>query len=214
MPVTDWAAFGGDVLVFVGLGVTYGVYRNQAFNSVMQRVDSTLAILLAVRNGVTPWGDLYFAGGYDNDSAARRAEQDHAAVMAHGYAQVYRVPAEALYELVQGSSDGGPLVSRKTIEAANVALWSIGVFNQLVQQQSDFNAVHQADISDESLSPTCREALAKAAEKMSVFIHLRGIGDVTWYAELKTAIDENIRQLETTKSKRWWHRRALRVNAE
>jgi hypothetical protein len=48
----------------------------------------------------------------------------------------FRVPTDPLVSLIMQPGEGR-FVSRSTIEAANIALWRMGQFNQIVQEQTD-----------------------------------------------------------------------------
>lgn len=208
----DWIALGGDALVAIGLSLTYVIYRRQLFDSEMQDLNSTVAALNAVRTGIaSTWGETYFGGGgYDDAAAGERANFAHKAIMDGSYAQIFRVPIEPLVSLIRQPGEGR-LVSGATIEAANVALWKIGVFNQLVQQQADFNALHLACVPTEGLKDEGRQQLAQAALKISFMIHASGIGDSRWYRQLIDALDGNVRELEERKKRKshWWSRASL-----
>ncbi|HEU5183624.1 MAG TPA: hypothetical protein VFU01_03580 [Gemmatimonadaceae bacterium] len=107
-------------------------------------------------------------------------------------------------------------ISERTVAAANLALWRVQTFNQLVAAQSDFNVQHVAEVVDTSLSPERREVIAAAAEKLSFLIHRSGIGDANapagWYRELDRAIWGDIEALESREQAPAW-RRALREPA-
>ena len=68
-------------------------------------------------------------------------------------------------------------------------------FNQLVQQQTDFNLLHAAELP--TLQGDQLEHLAAAAMRISEHIH-GAIDDADWYHSLKTAIDHNIAELNTS----------------
>jgi hypothetical protein len=89
---------------------------------------------------------------------------------------------------------------------ANIALWQIGVFNQLVRQQSDFNALYLPEIGDSETSAEWRAALAKAAGSISYMLHRNGIGEGEWYAILLGAIEENREVLVEHRGRRWKRR--------
>jgi|GEM_PF-3639355 len=84
---------------------------------------------------------------------------------------------------------------RGSIEAVNIALWRIDCFNQIVQQLADFNVLHAAEIADRDLPQPRREAIARAARAISTMLHLGGIGDASWYSDLKAAMEKNIDDL-------------------
>jgi hypothetical protein len=122
------------------------------------------------------------------------------------YYQNFRVPTEPVVSVIEQADKGW--IHRKTIEAANLALWRLGIFNQLVQQQTDFNAAHLSEFGDPSTTSAHRNTLANAAKKVSNMIHGDAIGDTRWYPNLITEIDRNIQALEQRK-KRWWSRRGF-----
>jgi hypothetical protein len=88
-----------------------------------------------------------------------------------------------------------PNVPRGTIDAASRALWQIGIFNQLVRQKSDFNGRHLAEIRDNGLPSKRRRALADAAFSQSAMLHRNGVGNATWWADLKRQLQTNIEAL-------------------
>jgi hypothetical protein len=87
-----------------------------------------------------------------------------------------------------------------------VALWQLGVFNQLVQQQTAFYGAHMAEINDENLSQSDRLALAKAATAQAYMLHGRGIGNAGandgWYRRLTNQVEKNASDLR--RAARWW----------
>jgi hypothetical protein len=204
----------GDILIFLGFGVTGIVYWLQSAATARRDVAAALAVLLAVKDGM-PWGDSYFAQSYVGEDVDNRARQDFMTVQSGNYAQIFHVPTEPLTTLVANPA-AGDLIPRETMEAVNVALWQIGVFNQLVDKQTDFNARHLAEIRDDSLPPERREALANAAYSLSHMLHGSGIGDGEWYATLKRELDANVAQLESRRVRSWgiraldWHRDVAR----
>jgi hypothetical protein len=201
----DWIASAGDLLVLVGLGLTYVVYRRQSFDSYTRQVRSAVAVLRAVRNGVSLWGDQHFGGdGYTAETAWKRAQDDYVAVKAGTYSQNFRVPVEPIVALIQQPGEGR-FINRATIEAANIALWRLGSFNQLVQQQTDFNALYLSQ--GQALGDEQREELAKAARQISMMIHESAIGDAQWYRNLMRVIETNIHDLERLLPGHWWHPR-------
>jgi hypothetical protein len=79
---------------------------------------------------------------------------------------------------------------------ASVALWQLGIFNQLVRQQTDYNALHLAEIRDDELPLARREALSKAAYSISRMLHKNGVGDAAWYWALIDQLTTNRRELQ------------------
>ena len=204
----DWIALGGDLLVVVSLAVTGIVYRSQSVASRMEQVDAALAALRSVREGMSKWGDQHFGGdGYSPERAEERAQGDYDDIMRLSYYQNFRVPTEPLTSLVQYPK-GGSCISRETMIATHIALWKLGIFNQLVQQQTQFNALYLSQA--QSFSQPEREAMAKAARGISVMIHRDAIGDAGWYRNLMNSIDTDIAALEARRGQRWWERRGPR----
>jgi len=159
-------------------------------------------VLIAVRS-VNPYGKDHFGGkGYSAQAAEDRANLDRDQIMNYSYFQNFQVPPEPIASLIQNAGSGWPL-NIETVEAANNALWRITTFNQLVQQQTNFNAAHVSEFLDKTLDIERRQALAKAGRAISVMIHGSAIGDTQWYPRLITALDRNIQELEQRKT-RWW----------
>lgn len=190
--VNAWALLG-DWLVLVGLAVSVLIYLSQQSDERQRDMDAVVAMLRAVRDGMKPTGTLYF-NAYDEPGARHRAQQDFDHIMEYGFGQVFPVPVEPLTALIAQPGDG-ELVHRETIEAVNIALWRIDCFNQIVQQLADFNVLHAAEIADRDLPQPRREAIARAARAISTMLHLGGIGDASWYSDLKAALEKNIDDL-------------------
>jgi len=200
--------FFGDWLVLLGLVFTFLIYLLQSSAAWQQDIESVLAMLRGVQDGFRTWGDIYF-NPYSTETAAQRAKHDYDIVMGGGYQQVIRVPVEPLVALIEQPSKSD-LVHKATTEAANLALWQTVNFNQLAQQQTDFNTRHLAEFVDTELAPERRTVLAKAAMGISFMLHGQGIGDARWYTELNAALETNIHELVETRltrlSWRLWRR--------
>jgi hypothetical protein len=154
-----------------------------------------LALLRAVREGMKPWGGLHFSAKYDAEAATARAEADAHAIMGRGFNQNFRVPTEPLVTLISQPGEGW-FVSQKTIEAANVALWRMGQFNQIIQEQTDFLGNHLPEIYNPHTNEQVRKSMADTAKRLSEIIHGTIIGTDGWYDSLVDALDDNIRQLQ------------------
>ena len=187
----DWFVVGGDGLVLLGLLATMVVYLLQLRTQEQRDKDSVLAALRALRDGIRPWGEMYFEKASDDASAMTRAQQDFDLVTGGQYGQVFRVPTEPLTAFLQ-RPEAGWLVRRETIEAVNVALWQVGVFNQLVKKQTDFNVRYADGLMDARLPTRRRHVLANAAKSISYMLHKNGIGDAQWYRALTSEIEANI----------------------
>lgn len=195
MEAGDWFALATLILVPVGFLVTWLVYKKERANEKRRDLDAAVAVLRAVRDGITPWGELYFGKGYSDESARKRAQEDYDWIVKDkSYGEVFHVPTEPLVALLDHPAAGG-LIGKETIEVASVALWQLGIFNQLVRQKSDFNGRHLAEIRDVDLSPERRRALADAAFSQSAMLHARGVGDATWWVNLMHQLEANIRGL-------------------
>jgi hypothetical protein len=185
----------GDVLIFAGLVATGIIYYLERQAARKRDIASVLTMLKAVRDGLLQWGEVYFQNGYDEKSAVARAQQDFDLIIGKAYGQVFLVPVEPLTALIERPGEGD-LVRKETIEAANVALWRIGVFNQFVHQQTDFNTRHLSEIADPSLPQTRRVVLAGSARWISTMLHMQGIGRASWYQKLKAELETNIEELQ------------------
>jgi hypothetical protein len=198
MTLNDLLVLGGDLLVVVAIAVAVAIYSHQKSDSAKRDLQSTLADLQAIRGGVTKWGDLYFSTDYSGEGVTEaRAQLDYAAVMGRASpGQIFRVPTEPLVSLIQ-RSDTSPLISPDTMQAVNDALWCLGKFNQLVDQQTAFNTRHLHEFADPELPETRRLALAEAARWISVMIHGWTIGNANWYRDLVSALEANIEDLKS-----------------
>jgi hypothetical protein len=195
MTLDSWLVATGDALIFLGFVVTWLFYRLERRASKRRDDEAVLAMLEAVRDGLAAWAGPYFGKSYTEATAWERAAQDFAAVMAHSFMFVFRVPTEPLVAMIRRPGVG-KLVRKETIEATNVALWEIGKFNQFVQLQTDFYARHLAEILDPALPKERRRPLAEAARDISFMIEWHGVGDGVWYRRLTGALDENIQSLK------------------
>ena len=102
--------------------------------------------------------------------------------------QNYRVSIDPVASLIALSGDTWPF-SQRTVRAANIALSRMTVFNQLVQQQTDFNVLHVAHLR--RFGGRDRTPIAEAGFTISGIIH-GAIDDASWYHDLKLALDLNI----------------------
>ncbi len=191
----DWIALATLVLVPVGFFVTWLVYNHERCDGKRRDLDDAVSVLRAFRDGIMPWGELYFCQGYDYDSAKKRAQRDYDWIMTDkSYGEIFHVPADPLVAFLGHPAAGG-LIGKDTLEAASVALWRIGIFNQLVRQRSDFNGRQLVEIRDHDLPPSRRRALADASFSHSVMLHANGVGDATWWTNLKQQLQINIEAL-------------------
>jgi hypothetical protein len=174
---------------------------------------AALAVLRAVQQGIVEglpgqrgWGEFYFATIYDSRETQRRALETRGMVEKHGWDQVFVVPTAPL-ELLATSNHGG-LISEETVFAANLALWRVEIFNQLVQQQAMFNAVHAPEILDRNTTGDRLTILGIVAGNLSQGIHADGIGRANaeggWYDRLKKAVAADVERLGEAAQEPWW----------
>jgi hypothetical protein len=189
------------VLVYIGFVVTIVIYWLQRLHALRRQIDATVSLLKAVQ-AITPYGEEHFGGeGYDAKAAENRSKLDYDKIMEKGYFQNFTVPSEPIASLIQNAGNGWPL-NDSTVIAANVALWKLTTFNQLVQQQTDFNVAHVAEFRDADLDADQRKLLAESARGISRMIHEHAIGDSRWYPKLIAELTRNIEELVARK-KRW-----------
>jgi len=164
-------------------------------------------------DGVKGWAAVFFESDWTGEELTKRAQADYDAVMKGSYNQVFEadVPSAPLHALIVAPGSGR-LITRETIIAANHALYQIGVFNQLVRQQTAFWRSHLHEIADPDLPKKRREVIASAARAQSKMLHENGIGAAGvaggWFTNLIHSLDENIAFL-TAESRRWWQRPAI-----
>jgi hypothetical protein len=200
-----------DVLTVAALALAWFIYRLERHSGWRAEVDAAYGSLQAVHHGMVEgvtesqpdgWGQLYFLNEYTPAAAQARAAQTYHAMMGGGFDEVFVVPTEPLAKLATATPNEG-FISNATIAAANFALWRVHVFNQLVQQLTDFNTAHAAEV--ESATGARRKELANAAAALSRQLHGDGIGrswtlpdgSPGWYKALVDAIDKNMNALDT-----------------
>ena len=144
------------------------------------------------------WGEVYFSTDYTPTVAGQRAEGAKLRILGRRFPdQVLMVPADPLKLL---ATTAPRPITRRTIAAANTALWRVEAFNQLVLQQTIFNAWIIHELSERSTPEFRREEIANAAALLSEEVHRTGIGRANaqrgWYRELKDAVEANIKDLD------------------
>jgi len=200
-----------NVLLCVGFAIAVLIYRMQRAASRRRDVQATRALLAGVKSGMAEgWGSWFFSNGYSSENAGLRARQDFEKISnSKNYGQVFLVPAHTVAALLTSPSVGD-LVSLETITTANLALYRIGVFNQLVKQQTEFNTRHAAEIVDDTLPPERRTAIAREAYGISNMIHADGIGEANlpggWYRSLTEAVEKNVCALDIELARCWLSR--------
>jgi hypothetical protein len=197
-----------DALVVLGVALALVLYQWERASADRDALLSALNVLVALREAMT-WGEWHFGEPWTEEKARERAQKAYDAVMNRSYEEVWRVPTEPLAALLQHPALGG-LISAETVKPAGIALRQVGVYNQLVEQQAHFNAVHMTDIKDTRLPPSRRTALAEGAFGISFMLHRSAIMEATWWSDLTHALDANIAQFEAKKRERVWRRQLFR----
>lgn len=164
------------------------------------------------------WGQLYFYNEYDQLGAQARAQQTYDTVMNGAFDQIFVVPIEPLARLATSPPQEG-LIEAKTVATANFALWRIHVFNQLVNQLTEFYSTHGDEIGSEATGQARREELAAAARQLSYVIHHYAIGwswsaregqGEGWYGVFVRALGANMRDLYFARREHRWQWLRLR----
>jgi hypothetical protein len=202
MTTGDWIGIVGDAIVFFALVLTVSTLIVESNRSIRREIVTALEVLHGVKDGMSQWSYLHFSTDYSGAAGDQRADVDRKLVQGGGYMQNFRVPEAPLVSLIQQPGTG-LLIDGKTIEAANVALWKIGIFNQLVQQQADFNTLHLSEYADPSVDQDRHNVLAEAAARISAMIHKDGIGDASWHSIFMSALDSNIAKLDRLDRGHW-----------
>ena len=200
-----WSFSLDALLVIAGFVVAVGLYRLQLAADRKRDIDAARSVLVAVQEGIRVWAEDYFKEGWaDPARAASRANGEYLLVMKRQWGFVYGVPTDALTALL-GNPAAGRWISEQTVAAVGLAVWHIRRFNQFVRQQTDFMGHNLVDIYDPNLPAPRREALARAAEGQSLVLHFHGIGDTSWYRDLKDQLAKNITWLD--EQRKPWCRR-------
>lgn len=204
------------LLGVIGLALAWTTFRVGRDTARQGELASARGLLTAVYRGIVGhaegapgWARAAFSQQYDDAVAMTRARLAATGVRQGVLDHVFVVPTESLRLLSTAAPQRG-FISERTVAAANLALWRVHIFNQLVTAQSDFNVRHLAEVVDASLPRERRELLAGSAEKLSFLIHRSGIGDANapdgWYRELDRAIWRDIELLRSREKAPWWRR--------
>jgi hypothetical protein len=152
------------------------------------------------------WGAKYFVGRWTEEKAAEAGQHHREMLLERKYEQVLVVPSEPLTALV-ASPLAGDLVSEETIYAANLALWHIAGFNQLVLQHTWMLASALFEINRPNTAEEDLIGIATAIGAQTTLLHRRGVGEPDepggWYRRLRTAVNADIGRLATD---RQWKR--------
>ena len=136
--------------------------RHVKYRDALEAAEGTLqAAWYGMVQGLTAgqavgWGQLYFSNEYDDAAALARARQTHDDVMEGRLEEVFVVPVEPLARLATSAPQEG-FIENATVATANFALWRIQIFNQLVNQLTDFNAMHADEIMSANTEQARRE---------------------------------------------------------
>jgi hypothetical protein len=192
----------GDAVGLAGLALAWFVYQLQRADDRRHERDAALAELrTAYETITTPLARSYFATGYTDQSALGRAQQDYDWIMDKSYGQVFPFATDSLAALIRSPS-AGSLIEAETMRTVGLAVWQMGVFNDLVRQKTDFNALHLVELANANLPDSRWTELAEAAKAQSAMLHRHGVGDGEWYSELKCDLEQNIRALGARRP--WW----------
>lgn len=195
-----------SAVAIIGLALAWLLYRLERAATRGREIDAARAVLLGVKRGMVDgfgdeigWGDRYFARNWTEEDALKRAMHDIKELMEKRYAQVLVVPTAPVEALIV-STFAADLISEETVFLANIGLWHLEVFNQLVEQQTDMLALHLPDIYDEKVDDRRRYAIAEAIGSHTRLLHRRGVGepwaDDGWYRRLRASVDADLARLE------------------
>jgi len=202
------------VVAIAGLAAAWLLYRMERSATRRREITSARAVLAGVWRGMVDghaggpgWGELYFTTNYTDEAAAKSGKSMAEDLLLSKHPQVLVVPTGPLEALIS-SAHAGDLISETTVYLANIGLWHLEVFNQLVLQQSHLLAQHLAKILDERLGERRRSLIANAIGSQATVLHRRGIGDPFadggWYRQLKESIEGDIARLDDELRKRWY----------
>jgi hypothetical protein len=199
------------VVAVIGLALAWLLYRMERAGTRGREIAAARSVLLAVKRGMvdgladeTGWGERYFTTNWTPERAEDAAKAAAEKVLAGGYDQVLVVPTDPLRALI-ASPHAGDLISEDVVYYANVGLWHLVVFNQLVEQQSQLVAQHLAEIADADTNAQRRDVIARAIGAQARMLHGRGVGEPYtasgWYRRLKDEVNRNIARLDCDREK-------------
>jgi hypothetical protein len=184
-------------------------------------VDAAYGLLRAVHHGMVQglaqdepvgWGQLYFSTVYTQGVARKRARETYEKVASRTLDYVLVVPTEPLAMLATTPPRPG-LIESSTVSIANIALWRVNAFNQLVRSLDAFLTANAAEICSTDTSADRRHDLANAASALSLFVHIDGIGaanatftggSVGWYRGFVDAVSKNLGDLNFLREHGSW----------
>lgn len=208
-------------VAIIGLALAWFLYRMGRAATRRREIESARAVLVGVKRGMVGghgdepgWGERYFVTNWTEELAQNAAADARGSVMNRGYNQVLVVPTAPLEALI-GSGYAGDLISEATIYYANLGLWHLEVFNQLVAQQQQLVVTHLAEIVDADLAEARRHVIADAIAAQAGMLHRRGAGepftDDGWYRRLKDTVESDIARLEHELLRQWYPVGELRL---
>jgi len=195
------------------LAAAWLVYRLERAAARRRQVSSARAVLLGVWRGMVEghaggpgWGELYVMTN-DAEGAATAAASIAQDAPPARYARVPVLPTAPLAALIS-SAHAGDLVSAETIYFANIGLWHLEVFNQLVVQQSHLVAQYDAKVFEKKLGERRRSLIARAIGSQASVSNRAGVGepfaDGSWYRQLRESLEVDIARLDAERGKRWY----------
>jgi len=196
------------LIAVVGLDLVWVVYRFEHRAARLRSINDARARLIAVREA-EPWLGKYFTTLWTPEKAKEAAERHRDKILKREYELVLEVPPEPLVSLVMAAG-GGDLLLDKTVRSANVALWHIRVFNQLVRQHTDLLRQHLAEIVDRKTSRARLGVVARTVGAQAGMLHERGVGEANgpqgWYRTLRKAVRANLAHLGHLENDRFSYR--------
>jgi len=215
MRVVDAAA--GAV---AALAVAWLVYRIERTATRRRDIVSARALLGGLwrgmvdgQAGVPGWGELYATSNHTSNLTSKVTEDAAATsstpeeLLLRTCAQLLVVPTAPLGALIS-SPHAGDLISETTIYFANIGLWHLEVFNQLVVQRSQLLTQYQVRISEKKLGERRRSLIARTLGSQAAALQRRSVvgssTDGEWYRELKASVESDIARLDAALAKRWY----------
>jgi hypothetical protein len=204
----------GTAVAIIGLALAWLLYRLERAATRGREIKAARAVLVGVHRGMVDglgeepgWGERYFATNYSDAAALGVALDTGNAVRKGSYQQVLVVPTAPLEALI-ASGYAGDLITEPTVYYANLGLWHLAVFNQLVEQQTALVGQHLVEIKDPDLAAEQRERIATAVTAQAHMLHRRGVGEPFteegWYRRLKDAVACDITRLDRQLRQKWY----------
>ena len=163
------------LLGVVALALAWTTFRLERFGARQREVYGARALLMAVNQALVSdeeglhrgWGQIYFTTVYTpGDSLIEVGQRAKRQAEMGAFDQVFVVPTEPLEKLATTDA-AGDLISEETVAAANFGLWRVHVFNQLVLQQTVFNALTHSELVNAETTEARKNAIAESATRIS-----------------------------------------------